>query len=90
MTVQEIAPLIVRVVSPRKLLGGVVVRTVGSVLDFFEVYHHVEGVLQASRGLKMPVPHVEMLIGIWESTQWLFLYGISAELDTRCYVQYLP
>jgi hypothetical protein len=67
MTVQEIAPLIVRVVSPRKLLGGVVVRTVGSVLDFFEVYHHVEGVLQASRGLK-----------------------ISAELDTRCYVQYLP
>jgi hypothetical protein len=31
-----------------------------------------------------------MLIEIAESPPWLFLDGISAELNTRCHVQYLP
>ena len=87
VTPEEISPL---TVSPRKVPGGVDVRTARDLLDFFEVYHHIEDVIQAPRGLKMPVPHVETLIEIVESTPWLFLGEISAELDTRCYVQYLP
>jgi hypothetical protein len=42
MTPEEIAPL---TVSPSKVSGGVNVRTVRDMLGFFEVYHHVEGVL---------------------------------------------
>jgi hypothetical protein len=37
----------------------------------------------------MPLPHVEILIEILGSTPWPFLGEISAELDTRCHVQYI-
>ena len=59
-------------------------------LDYFDVYHHVEDTLPAPRALKMLAPHTEMLIEIVKSTPWLFLDEISAELDTRCHVKYLP
>jgi hypothetical protein len=38
MTPVEFAPL---TVSPRKVSGGVDVRTARDVLDFFEVYNHI-------------------------------------------------
>ena len=87
LTPEEIAPLIL---SPRKVSSGVDVRTVQAVLDYFDVYHHVEDTLSAPRALKMLAPHTEMLIEIVKSTPWLFLDEISAELDTRCHVKYLP
>ena len=59
-------------------------------LDYFDVYHHVEDTLPAPHALKMLAPHTEMLIEIVKSTPWLFLDEISAELDTRCHVKYLP
>ena len=76
--------------SPRKISGGVDVRTVLAVLDYFDVYHHVEDTPRAPRALMMPAPHTEMLIDIVKSTPWLFLDEISAELETRCHVKYLP
>ena len=87
LTPEEIAPLIL---SPRKVSSGVDVRTVRAVLDYFDVYHHVEDTLPAPRALKILAPHTEMLIEIVKSTPWLFLDEISAELDTRCHVKYLP
>jgi hypothetical protein len=66
MTPGEIAPL---TVSPRKVSGGVDVRTVRDVLDFFEVYHHVKDVLQAPRGLKMHVPHVDRWVHVVHQQQ---------------------
>ena len=85
LTPEEIAPLIL---SPRKISGGVDVRTVLAVLDYFDVYHHVEDTPRAPRALMMPAPHTEMLIDIVKSTPWLFLDEISAELETRCHVKY--
>ena len=87
LTPEEIAPLIL---SPRKVSSGVDVRTVRAVLDYFDVYHHVEDTLPAPHALKMLAPHTEMLIEIVKSTPWLFLDEISAELETRCHVKYLP
>ena len=87
LTPEEIAPLIL---SPRKVSSGVDVRTVRAVLDYFDVYHHVEDTLPAPHALKMLAPHTEMIIEIVKSTPWLFLDEISAELDTRCHVKYLP
>ena len=59
LTPEEIAPLIL---SPRKASGGVGVRAVRDVLDFFQVYHHVEDVPRVHRAVKMPEAHVVMLI----------------------------
>ena len=87
LTPEEIAPLIL---SPRKASGGVGVRAVQDVLDFFEVYHHVENHLRAPRALKMPEAHIVMLVEIVKRTPWLYLDEISAELESACHVQYLP
>ena len=87
LTPEEIAPLIL---SPRKASYGAGVRTAHDVLTFFEVFHHVEGVLHAPRALKIPEAHIDMLIEIVTRTPWLYLGEGSAELDTRCRVQYLP
>ena len=87
LTPEEIAPLIL---SPRKASGGVGVRAVQDVLDFFEVYHHVENHLRAPRALKMPEAHFVILVEIVKRTPWLYLDEIPAELDSACHVQYLP
>ena len=53
------------------------VRAVRDVLDFFEVYHHVEDVPRVHRAVKMPEAHIVMLIEIVKSTPWLYLDEIS-------------
>lgn len=85
MTVEEIAPLIK---SPRRLLCGVNVRTVQDVLDFFELWHHVEDVPRAPRTSRMPEAHFEVLLEIVNQTPWFFLDEIAAEMLSRCHVPY--
>ena len=68
LTPEEIAPLIL---SPRKALGGVGVRAVRDVLDFFE------DVPRVHRAVKMPEAHIVMLIEIVKRTPWLYLDEIS-------------
>ena len=82
---KEIAPPIL---SSRKAPSGVGVRTVEGVLDFLETHHHVEDLLRAPPGLKMPQVHIDMLTGVVTRTSWLYLDEISEELDKRCRVQY--
>ena len=84
---KEIAPLIL---SSRKAPSGVGVRTAERVLGFLETHHHVEDLLRAPPGLKMPQAHIDMLIGGVTRTPWLYLDGDSEGLDKRCRVKYLP
>ena len=87
MTPEEVAPLIGR---PRNPALGVGVRVVTGVLDFFDVHHHAEGVLRAPGALRMPDRHINVIIGIVQSTPWLYLDEIADEPEARCHVKCLP
>ena len=87
MSPEEIAPLIP---SPRSDTGGLSIKAVKSVIDFFDLYHHVEDIPRAPRVRTMLERHAEIMIEIAENTPYLYLDELADALQLRCHFPYRP